>query len=108
MPLARLDEICLQKIERMSRFYPKKKNHWIFDQRAYSSEEWLCLGWVTVPESAISVQKSTFDCEVLDAGLVISKYYSGSWENQPGLFQDIVVFRTPDTTDGFNRAEMSP
>ena len=96
---ARYDEICLQKSERISRFYPQKENRWIFDQSAYSSEEWLCPGWATVPESAIGVRKSAFDREVLNAGLVISKYYSGSWKDQPGLFfQDIVVFRISDTT----------
>ena len=89
---ARYNEICLQKSERISRLYPQKENRWIFDQRAYGSEEWLCPDWACDPESAIGVRKSAFDREVLNAGLVISKYYSGSWKDRPGLFSGYCSF----------------
>ena len=77
----------------ISPYYPQPKNKWIFDTPAYDSTEWVCPSWARVPETAIGVPYRRFTNEVMQRGLTIQRYRSGSWKDQPSVFfQDIVVF----------------
>jgi SAM-dependent methyltransferase len=81
------------KTGRTSKFYPQPENKWIFDARAYGSEDWVYPSWADVPEVATGVPKHRFDEAVSDAGLKVAQYMPGQWKDQPGFFfQDVVVF----------------
>lgn len=82
------------KDSRISNYYPQPKNKWIFDKTAYDSADWLCPSWAKVPEVAIGVPYDRFVAETTRQGLIIHKYYSGSWKERPSIFfQDIVLFQ---------------
>jgi SAM-dependent methyltransferase len=74
------------------RFHNTNQTDWIFDQKAYASENWFTTRLATVPEDAIGVTPEGMDALLKHSGLKVKQYYPGNWKEQPGVFfQDVFV-----------------
>lgn len=75
------------------RFNATRTNHWIFDRKAYGSNDWFHPGWAKVPEEAIGITEAGLDKLLQASGLIKVAIYPGSWKETPGVFfQDVMVF----------------
>jgi SAM-dependent methyltransferase len=92
-----LDDSYKQSLSKRSdtggRFHSTNQNTWIFNKKAYESENWFTTPSANVPEDAIGITEKGLQ-QLLDAsGLKLIQYYPGNWKETPGVyFQDILIF----------------
>ena len=86
------DSLSIRKSE-TGRFHSTSQMNWIFDRKAYESENWYSPKWVKNPENAIGVTQKGMEILCNESGLKLAHYYPGNWKEQPGIFfQDVLVF----------------
>lgn len=84
--------LSIRKNER-GRFHSTNQLNWIFDQKAYDSEDWFSTKLTKNPEDAIAISKNALSLLIKDSGLKVTDHYPGNWKEQAGLyFQDVFVF----------------
>ncbi len=67
---------------------------WIFNAKAYNSENWFYPDRFDIPESAIGISEEGLNQLLKESGLKLIKHYPGNWKEIPGVFfQDIFVFQ---------------
>jgi SAM-dependent methyltransferase len=77
----------------MGRFHYSNQNNWIFDVKAYGSENWYTIPSAKYPEDAIGIAHKGLDMLLKGSGLKLIQYYPGNWKEMPGVFfQDILIF----------------
>ena len=87
------EESLSKRNNEKGRFHATNQLNWIFDQKAYDSEDWFSTKLVKNPEDAIAISKNALSLLIKDSGLKIYDHYPGNWKEQPGLyFQDVFVF----------------
>jgi SAM-dependent methyltransferase len=74
------------------RFHSTNQNDWIFDVKAYNSENWFTTKYATNPEDVIGVTQEAINILLKTSGLKMIQYYPGNWKEYPGVFfQDILI-----------------
>lgn len=75
------------------RFHSTKQSNWIFDKKAYDSENWFYPSHLKIPENAIGITEQGLDNLLKSIDLTLINNYPGNWKEIPGLyFQDVLVF----------------
>lgn len=75
------------------RFHMTNQDDWIFDKKAYQSENWFTVKGARNPEDAIGISKKALDIMLESSKLKLVQYYPGNWKEEPGIFfQDILIF----------------
>lgn len=81
-----------QRTSSKGRYHNTSQSKWIFDNKAYESENWWCPKWVKYPEDAIGVTLEGLDELLNSSGLKLLNHYRGNWKEIPGVyFQDVLV-----------------
>ena len=77
-----------------SNFHNQTRLQYVYNKKAYDSDNWFCTSWAKVPERAIAVNYNALK-EMFDkSNLKITKHYKGTWKEVPGVFfQDIFVLQ---------------
>ncbi len=93
-----LDEIYFNTVsgrnETKGKYHNTLKSTWIFDQKAYKSDQFFCPKWVKNPEDAIGVNSGGMRDLLKKSMLEIDQYYPGSWKEMPGIyFQDLMILK---------------
>lgn len=74
------------------RYHNTSQADWIFDQKAYASQDWFTTRWAKSPEDAIGVTPEGIKALLKHSDLKVKQYYPGNWKEQPGVFfQDVFV-----------------
>jgi len=75
-----------------TKFHNQTRAQYVFDQKAYDSNEWFYPKWAKIPERAIAVNFTAIEKMFKDNNLKIVNRYNGTWKEVPGIFfQDIFV-----------------
>jgi SAM-dependent methyltransferase len=75
------------------RFHNTSQDTWIFNVKAYDSQNWYTIPSVATPEGAIGITEEGLEILLKTSGLKLVQNYSGNWKEIPGVFfQDILVF----------------
>ncbi len=75
------------------RFHSTNQNRWIFEAKAYGSDNWYTPKWTKNPEDAIGITPEGLKILLNNSKLKLIKYYPGNWKESPGaFFQDILIF----------------
>ncbi|MBT0608439.1 class I SAM-dependent methyltransferase [Aequorivita echinoideorum] len=95
-----LDNLYYESLDyrknKKGQFHNTSQSDWIFDTKAYNSDNWFYPSQLNIPENAIGINKFGLEKLLEHSGLKIVKYYPGNWKEIPGLyFQDIFVFEKP-------------
>lgn len=84
--------LTIRKNER-GRFHSTNQMNWVFDKKAYDSEDWFTTKLVKNPEDATAISKKGMETIIKESGLKLIQYNPGNWKEKPGMyFQDILVF----------------
>lgn len=76
------------------RFHSTLQTDWIFDKKAYNSDEWYYPSQFKIPESAIGVTHKGVKKMIENTDLKLVDFYQGNWKEKPGIFfQDILIFQ---------------
>ena len=77
-----------------SNFHNQTRLQYVYNKKAYGSDNWFYPSWAKVPERAIAVNHNALK-EMFDkSNLKITKHYKGTWKEVPGVFfQDIFVLQ---------------
>jgi SAM-dependent methyltransferase len=87
-------ESLAKRSDEMGRFHSTNQNTWIFDVKAYNSQNWYTIASANIPEDAIGIMQEGLDILLKNSGLKLIQYYPGNWKEIPGVFfQDILVFQ---------------
>ncbi|MEN0055092.1 MAG: methyltransferase domain-containing protein [Mucilaginibacter sp.] len=74
------------------RFHFTNQNDWIFDVKAYDSENWFTTKLARNPEDVIGVTQKAINTLLEASGLKMIQHYPGNWKEYPGVFfQDILI-----------------
>lgn len=74
------------------RFHDTNQTDWIFDLKAYESNNWFTTHIATVPEDVIGVTPDGMNALLKHAGLKVKQFYPGNWKENPSVyFQDILI-----------------
>jgi SAM-dependent methyltransferase len=83
----------MDRINKKGRYHETNQLNWIFDTKAYESDDWFYPKQLKVPENAIGISENGMQKLITHSGLKLKKYYSGNWKEKPGVyFQDILIF----------------
>ena len=75
------------------RFHSTNQKLWVFDQKAYDSDDWRTPSWTKHPEEAIGILPNGLNILLDESKLKLLEYLPGNWKEQPGVyFQDIIIF----------------
>jgi SAM-dependent methyltransferase len=77
----------------VGRYHATEQSKWVFDEKAYNSNDWFAPKWVKHPEDAIGINQTGLDKLINASGLKLTQYYPGNWKEKPGIyFQDVLIF----------------
>jgi SAM-dependent methyltransferase len=78
----------------LGRYHLTRQDKWIFDKKAYNSENWYTTSWASYPEDVIGFTPGGLKFLLKESCLILEKYHSGNWKEIPGIFfQDILILR---------------
>tara|TARA_A100001015_G_scaffold191420_1_gene213242 strand:+ start:627 stop:1499 length:873 start_codon:yes stop_codon:yes gene_type:complete len=77
-----------------SNFHNQTRLQYVYNKKAYDSDNWFYPSWTKVPERAIAVNYNALKDMFDKSNLRITKHYKGTWKEVPGVFfQDIFVLQ---------------
>ncbi|MGM5470795.1 class I SAM-dependent methyltransferase [Flavobacteriaceae bacterium LMO-SS05] len=76
------------------KYHATSQLEWIFNTKAYQSNNWFYPERLDIPEKAIGITKEGIEFLIKECGLKLIEYFPGNWKEVPGMFfQDILVFQ---------------
>lgn len=87
------EESLNNRIDNLGKYHNTNQLQWIFDTKAYDSNDWFCPKTANHPEDAIAVTTEGLNKLIKESGLKLIEHYQGNWKEIPGIFfQDILIF----------------
>ena len=88
-----------ENLDEKSKFHLQTKKQYIYDKKAYGSNDWFHPSWAKIPERAMGVTDFGLNRLFKDNNLTITKHYNGTWKETPGIFfQDIYILEKKSNT----------
>ena len=83
-----------ENLDEKSKFHLQTKKQYIYDKKAYDSNDWFYPSWAKIPERAIGITNLGLSRLFEKNNLKIVKHLKGTWKETPGIFfQDIYILK---------------
>jgi hypothetical protein len=83
-----------ENLDEKPKFHLQTKKQYIFDKKAYDSNDWFYPSWAEIPERAIGITNLGLSRLFEKNNLKIVKHLKGTWKETPGIFfQDIYILK---------------